>query len=314
MKIKKAKVYSGKWQSATIEGVDAIGVTCIIDMRGIRESRTSIKSKLESMGYPTDGVVLEKRDKSAFLDVVKGLEDRGILVKIDDPYAWVTYQTNSVELNDALGASGLQPVEVKAKAVVRFYKPGRGPRGGTVESDQPGLGDAVQALMEAEKDMARTSDVSGIIDRLVERIGDSCSMRRGGGVIFIPAPFYQDALKIQSFVRSLNGDNGFEIFPVPANADKKQSVWKNVTSEVASVLADLDRYGKEVISMVASQNTGETTNKRGQGRIDTALTTYDEIIGRVQMYADFLQMKAEGMVQAIEDKKKAFATAVMRGF
>lgn len=307
MKTKTTRIanFQGKWNTTNIDGIDAIGCVCILDLYGVRESRTGLAEKLNMLDLPGEEIK-PKREQSAFLDSLKSLEESGILVKVDSTYQWITYQTNKIALDAALTENGLTKAEIKPNAVVRFYKPNRGPKAGAVESDQPELADAVKALMEAEKDMARTSDVTGAIERIMRRVGDITKLRTCGGAMFIPAPFYNVALKLQVFVEGLTGNNTFTLLPVAANEKKKQTIWNTVKDECQKTFADLERAKTAAISAIAEG--------KGKGRIETVHQSYEEMIARATMYADFLSMQAEEIVAKAHEKKREFAAAVMAGF
>lgn len=307
MKKKRSRIanFSGSWSSVMIDGIESIGCVCIMDLHGVRESRTDLAERLNCLDLPGSEIKL-KREQSAFLDILKGMEKSGIIVKVDNTYEWITYQTNKVALDDAMTANGLTKASVNAADVVRFYKTNRGIKGGTIESDNPATALAIQELMDAERDMAKTNDVTEAIKRIVHREGDIAQLRKAGGVMFMPAPFYGLALKLEVFVDSLNGDNSFTLLPVPAVEKKKATVWKAVINEVEKNLDNIQKSQEKAYLAIA--------NGRGKNRIQTIHDSYNEEIARAEIYADFLQMNAEKIVEELRAKKKAFAKKISSGF
>lgn len=304
-KTNRIATFQGKWEPTTIDGVSSIGCVCIMDLYGIRESRTALAEKLNMLDLPGDEIK-PKREQSAFLDSLKSLEESGILVKVDSTFQWITYQTNKIALDAAMTENGLTRAEIRPNAVIRYYKPNRSPKAGAIESDQPELADAVKALMDAERDMARTSDVTSAIKRIVRKVGDITELRTCGGVMFIPAPFYSVALKLQCFVEGLNGNNTFTLLPVAANDKKKQTIWNVVKEECQKTFADLEKAKSATVAALAEG--------KGKGRIETVHQTYEETIARAQMYADFLSMSAEEIIKTAQEKQREFQTAVQAGF
>lgn len=304
-KVSRISNFKGKWEPTTIDGISAIGCVCIMDLYGIKESRTALAERLNMLDLPGEEIK-QKREQSAFLDSLKSLEESGILVKVDSTYQWITYQTNKIALDAALTENGLTRAEIRPNAVIRYYKPNRSPKAGAIESDQPELADAVKALMDAERDMARTSDVTSAIKRIVRRVGDITELRTCGGVMFIPAPFYAVALKLQVFVEGLNGNNTFTLLPVAANNEKKQTIWNVVKEECMQTFQSLEKAKSDTVAALAEG--------KGKGRIETVHKTYEETIARAQMYADFLSMSAEEIIRKAQEQQNAFQLAVQGGF
>jgi len=304
-KASRLENFTGKWNTAMIDGVESLGCVCIMDLHGVKESRASLAERLNDLDLPGEEIK-PKREQTAFLDILKHMEKSGIIVKVDSTFQWITYQVNSVALDAAMTENGLTRAAISAKSVVRFYKIGRSPKGGMIESDTIGVANAIEALMDAEKDMASTNDVTGAIKRICERLGDITDLRQSGGAIFIPAPFYATAQKLEVFVESLNGDNSFTLLPVPATGNKKATVWKAVAAEVQKTFDDLEKAEKDAAEAVL--------DGKGKGRVDTVHASYKEAIARAQIYADFLNMNAESIVEKAKAKQAAFQRAVLMGF
>lgn len=301
------------FQTREIDGVNSIGVIAVYDLAEIKVSREDARNQLELMGFDPS-VLKPKCDKSAFKTALQSLEDCGILVQVDKTYQWVTYQTNVTAFRQAMSDGGLPNVDISPKAVIRYYKEKRSPKGGTIESDQYGLADAVKSLMDIERDLARTTDIYHALRETMKRIGDCVRMRQNGGADFIPADFYESAVKLQEFVMGLPGYSTFTLVPVPAaNTATIRNVWRSIGNEVEAELRALDRAADSISKKMDEAEVDGSDEKKDKDfskAIGSAHNRFQSTIERAQLYADFLGVQAEKMLERISEKQAQFMMKV----
>ncbi len=72
-KASRLENFTGKWATTMIDGVDALGCVCVMDLHGIKESRASLAERLNDLDLPGDEIK-PKREQTAFLDILKDME------------------------------------------------------------------------------------------------------------------------------------------------------------------------------------------------------------------------------------------------
>lgn len=295
-----------KFQAAEFDGVNAIGIMLLRGLYGIKEPRDAVIAKMQVCGLDEKQLV-EKRDASAFLDALQQFEDDGFLRKTENRYESITYQIVGEALNAATEEAGLPRLTFSDKAVVRYYKPGRGPKASSVESDTPGVADTIQALMEMEKDIVRTSDVAGALNRILRKQGDCLSTSRNGNAYFLPMNPQQRELaeKMQRFIHMLSGSNSCMLLPVAGSkAENKTSIFAALNEEVDGVLKSIESNMQEIVKILATPDAD-----RPEGRINNLFSRIHEDTMRVDAYCDLLGMQKETLTQKLADKKAALIAA-----
>jgi hypothetical protein len=291
---------------AEFDGVSAIGIMFIRGLYGIKEPRDAVIAKLQVCGLDEKQLV-EKRDASAFLDALQQFEEDGFLRKTENRYDSITYQIVGEALNAATEEAGLPRLSFTDKAVVRYYKPNRGPKAGTVESDTPGVADTIQALMELEKDIVRTSDIGSCLNRIMSKHGDNLSVSRNGNAYFLPMnPGQREmAENMQRFIHMLSGSNSCMLLPVAgAKAENKKSIFAALNEEVECILRGIDTNMAEIIRLIQTPDT-----KRPESRIANLFDKIREDTERVNAYCDLLGMQKETLTDKLATKKAALIAA-----
>lgn len=305
MKKRTAKDLKDKYSVGTFDGVNCVGVAMIRSLYGIKEDRDSASVKLELCGLP-DELFIEKREAASFLDALQHFEDEGFIRKTENCFEHITYQCVAEALDQATG--GMSRLRFSDKAIVRFYKPGRGEKGGTVESDTPGVADTILAMMETEKETVRTPEIAAYINRLLSRNGEAIGLCRTGGAVFLPYSKEQIELaeNIQKFIALLSGINSCFILPIAANKEEnKRSVFESLNDDIGRVLRDIDRDTKTIGDLLADPEA-----RKPSAKIKSCYERIKESKSRVEAYCDLLGYTKDSILQKIEQKSAALTAVV----
>lgn len=290
MKKRREKSFQ-TFSAADVDGVQALGLCVVCDLYGVRESRENVVRKLESAGIDSEHLT-EKRDKTAFLEALKSLEEAEILVKVEDNYEHVDYQCNATEILDAGNGDFRKAANVQKTALVRLYK--NGPKAGAVESDTPGVADNVSVMIEAERAIVRTQDVSKALRRLIEREADTVNLTVGGGVWFVPTDFLPLIRKIEAFIGSLNGRNMFSVLPVLDKPANRRSYWASIEGEIRKQIREIED-GIEGVRQLAFDD-----GDRPRHRIDNLFSLIREKRQRLEAYAGLFEVSAHEIAEKLD--------------
>lgn len=285
MKKRREKTFQNQFNAARVDGVQALGLCVVCDLYGVREAREQVQRKFEAAGLSTE-YLTEKRDKTAFLDALKSLEESEILVKVEDTYEYVTYQC------DAAGADFHRAANVQKTALVRLYK--NGPKAGSVESDTPGVADNVTVLIEAERVIVRTQDVSKALRRLIEREADTVNLTVGGGVWFVPTNFLELLRRVEEFIGSLNGRNMFSVLPVADKPENRRSYWASIEGEIRRQIADIEA-GIDDLRQLPGEDEAHPKH-----RIQNLFSLIREKRQRLEAYAGLFEMQAHEITEKLD--------------
>ncbi len=291
MKKRREKTFQNQFNAARVDGVQALGLCVVCDLYGVREAREQVQRKFEAAGLSTE-YLTEKRDKTAFLDALRGLEEAEILVKVEDVYDHVDYQCNATEILDAATGDFRKAAAVQRTALVRLYK--NGPRAGAVESDTPGIAAQVEVMIEAERAMVRTQDVSKALRRLIEREADTVNLTVGGGVWFVPTNFLELLRRVEEFIGSLNGRNMFSVLPVADKPENRRSYWASIEGEIRRQIADIEA-GIDDLRQLPGEDEAHPKH-----RIQNLFSLIREKRQRLEAYAGLFEMQAHEITEKLD--------------
>lgn len=290
-----SRKYTGKtfpkFQPQDIDGQNALGVVVICSLEAVKENRTELAKKMQEVGINPEGIIEAKKPKTAFIDALKSLEDAKILLKVEDTQEFTTYQTNNS--TKVPGTLGLE-LEVNKTALVRLYK--KGPRAGEVESDVPGVGEKIATMLEEEKNIARTRDVSSFIRKLIDKDADAVNLTPAGVSWFFQPGYYTLITQLEALVGKISGTNFFQVFPL-GNTDKNRGTyWKSITGELEKELTFIDNRISEA---QAKLNAGEEPIQM----LKNLLEVREEKKARLEAYADLFQLQSEELKAKLESQE-----------
>ncbi len=290
-----------------LEGVkDAIGFAVIPNVYGIHENRASVLSKMAASEIDPENLD-EISEKTAFIQAIKSLDpaEKGVVLPVDDPYLWVTYQLNSAKIQDAdeCNREALRGLNIQGKAIVRYYKPGRSPRGGDIESDNKDLEMTVMGRMTIEQTTVRTHHITRMIESILKTaIGtEMLNLRSAGGSWYVPTGCQGLLERIQAFIELLNGSQQFIIIPISGKESNRRAVWKAVVDDAKIELANLRKKREDILKTM--DDPGKTLSSDTP---QNALTRFEDQRNKVVSFAEFLQMQGEAILAEIDREQQEF--------
>lgn len=168
----------------------------------------------------------------------------------------------------------------------------------SAESELAAITAEIRQLFQYYREHHQARDISMLLKQLVAGL-DSFSLRRLGGVYFVPQQHQQELENLRKLVEDLpaTADHQSDKFvlklPILDGAGAKkqlaQAAHRDFLMELSTMQADLDRLTEE-----ASQH---------QLRADTVarrLTTYRELKAKAEVYAELLDMQQERILTAVE--------------
>lgn len=288
MKKRKEKAFP-KFETKDVDGINSLGMCVVCDLYGIKEDRDKIREKMKNSGLD-ETQLLDKREKTAFLESLRSLEESGYLVKTAETGEQVTYQCNDAMMVEN-PATGFTEAVIQKLALVKYHK--KGPKKGQIEADDPSIELRVISMIDQFQKMAGTSEVNDAIKRIIDAEADCVAVTRNGNVWFVPLQYTNLIDRLQVFIDSLPGQNAFTVMPIANRPDQRRSFWSSIKGEIARQLEEARKSIKETQAMI---NNGEVQAYR----VDNLFALVKEKRQRLSAYSALFEAEAEDINQELE--------------
>ena len=288
MKKRKEKAFP-KFEAKDIDGINCIGFSVVCDLYGIKEERDKIREKMKNSGLD-ETQLLDKREKTAFLESLKSLEESGYLIKTAEVGEHVTYQCNDATMVEN-PATGFTEAVVSKTALVKYYK--KGHKKGLIEADDPAVSAKVTGMIDQFKNMAGTSEVNDAIKRIIDVEADCVAITRNGNVWFVPIQYADLIDRLQVFIDSLPGQNNFTILPVANRPENRRSFWGSIKNEIGR---QIDEARKSIAETKEMIDKGEVQAYR----VDNLFALIKEKRERLSAYSALFHAEADDISEELE--------------
>lgn len=234
----------------------------------------ALRSALAAAGLD-EKVAREMAPRNAFARACHKLSERRVIRKVLDAAGVLTFQfTREVE-DEAAGRDG-QRFRYDFEAVLALDK-----RTGVVTCDgNPELADLATAMVKAEAERRYNSDITAVVQTIMDRNADLFQIRSQGGCYFVPAAFSAILDKMEILLGRVGGS--LRRFPIMAGtAGGDRSVREAVDDGLETVIAQHVRAVEEF-----DETTRDTSLEKMVERIN--VTRF-----KVEAYAAYLGERRE---------------------
>lgn len=213
--------------------------------------------------------------RNAFTRACKDLDDDRIIDLFKEEGSNLVFQFTAKTLSD-LGW------EYDKKVFVKLNR-----ETGKIQCDVPQLEELAQKKLDEAMVTRTTTDITKIIQKLMEGESDLSPIRDQGGVYFIPAECCPFTDKIELFLKALGGS--MRRIPVPAGTQTGDNA-------VRDIMADkLDRLITE--HKVAVKGFSINTQK---GTIEAAAEKIKTTRTKIEAYANYLKDRSADLLKEVE--------------
>lgn len=236
-KLGSAKVKTVRTVPAVFSGAETNlhGEIISWDMKGAPIPHSEVLDALGSAGLPVD-VAKEILPRHAFTRACAKLDDNRIIRKVDENETEVIFQFTREELSRGEFRYDFETRLTLVKST------------GQILCVNPTLAAQAKAELERAMELRTPSDVTKIIQTLVERNADMFPIRNQGGVYFVPQEHVAFIDSIHRFISTLNGS--MPRFPVPKGTERGDSAVK------MSVAEGLDTLIREHVEAIQNFDIG----------------------------------------------------------
>lgn len=263
--------------ATSAEGYPLLGYSVIWSAEGVRDRYASFVGKLNSLGIPDD-IATVVRPKSALVKAMreetKGRTDtfhKGVDENADRA-GWVIAGTHAIDKANL-------DVEFATQTKVIFNKD-------TKRAEFQGVNaQALEQKFEQFKDVYGPDNFTNAVLRYIERYCDALSLRKKGGVYFIPAHKQAEFEKLQKLFE-LFPTAHLQAFPIINTAQAKKEAYRAMTVDVQAEIATLKK----------EMEAGGQTERS----IEIRLEKFRKLKNKVSNYEDLLTGTADGLKSEIE--------------
>jgi CHAD domain-containing protein len=158
---------------------------------------------------------------------------------------------------------------------------------GEVSCPRKDLKESAQRLLDEAIEVRTTSDISKIVQRLIEKNGDLFPIREQGGVYFVPVQFTEFIARIEIFLGKLGGR--VTRFPVPAGT---QFGDRAVQDSIADAMMAIIENHRQAVAQF-TVNTRRDTIEHAAEKIKSTRV-------KIEAYADYLKDKSQELLDEVE--------------
>lgn len=218
----------------------------------------------------------ELAPRNAFSRALKKLSDQRVIRQTAENATEIEFQfTKEAKLGGAFVYS--------REAVLTLVK-----RDGAIKCENPGLKAAAESALDVAFGVRTASDVTSIVQRIIEANGDLFPIRPQGGCYFVPQAFAPLVDQVQVFLGGIGG--AVVRFSVAqGNPETERSVRVSMGEGLAAVIAE-----HEAAVAAFDVDTRPDTIKRAAERIRTAKF-------KVEAYSALLGEQREKLEAALKD-------------